>query len=86
MPILCLTLLFQRLEAIDEWEVSKKYIAKGQNPDEEFADDIECIRILFSCFLVIVKGLKSNPPPLMGLVVAPASKKASNFTSACLTV
>ncbi|KAM3181753.1 hypothetical protein ACTXT7_013752 [Hymenolepis weldensis] len=76
----CITVKLARLEAVDEWGEVKNYALKSQQ-----SDDIECIKTLFSCLLVISKGFKSNPPPLTGSVVAPASKKASNFTSACLT-
>nr|CDS30792.2 S phase cyclin A associated protein in the [Hymenolepis microstoma] len=82
LPVLidCITVKLARLDAIDEWGELKGSVSKVQQ-----SDDIECIRAIFSCLLVISKSLKLDPPPLTASSVGPTSKKASSFTAACLT-
>ncbi|VDN95998.1 unnamed protein product [Rodentolepis nana] len=76
----CITVKLARLEAVDEWSGLKSSVSKSRQ-----SDDIECIRSIFSCLLVISKGLKLNSPPSTAPIVGSSSKKASNFTTACLS-
>ncbi|CDS36178.1 S phase cyclin A associated protein in the [Echinococcus multilocularis] len=79
----CLTVKLSLLEVMELWEeVKQPQCPKG---DGKPSEEMDFICALFSCLLVISRGLKSSPPTLTTATVTPPSKKASNLTAACLS-
>ncbi|EUB57096.1 S phase cyclin A-associated protein in the endoplasmic reticulum [Echinococcus granulosus] len=79
----CLTVKLSRLEVMELWEeVKQPQCPKG---DGKPLEEMGFICALFSCLLVISRGLKSSPPTLTTATATPPSKKASNLTAACLS-
>lgn len=75
----------QRLEAMELWADVKQ--PQCPKVDGKPSEEMDFIRSLFSCFLIVSSDIKSAPPTLAAsAAAAPPSKKASNLASACLSV